>query len=208
MRVMVYDVEVRQGPEKVKGGWDNPEGMGFASCVVYDYSTNLYRFFMTLPHGHIPPSLDRSYQRWLKCRAFLEEATLLVGFNNIRFDDRVIWGNDLVGSPPIRRYDILLEYVKGRFGFESVEEAQEKLGDRTIHDGSFSLDGLAEGTLGLRKTGHGAKAPRLWSAYCFDELLEYNLNDVRLTVRLFDFIKRYGFVRDRAGRTVEMPRPF
>jgi len=38
---VVYDVEVVRGPDKVEGGWDNPEGMGFASAVVYDFKTDL-----------------------------------------------------------------------------------------------------------------------------------------------------------------------
>jgi hypothetical protein len=42
-------------------------------------------------------------------------------------------------------YDLLLEYVKSRLHYEDVAAAENRLGDKAIHDGCFSLDGLAEG---------------------------------------------------------------
>jgi len=64
------------------------------------------------------------------------------------------------------------------------------------------LDGLAEGTFGLHKSGTGAHAPVLYQEGKYAELFAYNLQDVRLTKKLFEFIKEYGFVVDRAGRRI------
>ncbi len=203
MRTLVYDVEVQNPPEKIEGGWDNPEAMKLSSCVIYDSQVDRYMFHL-INVEEAGTVIESDKMRDL--RLCLSQADLLVSFNGIRFDDRVIWGNERKDIPRIPHYDILLEYVRSCFHLPSVEAAEKKLGDKTIHDGSFSLDGLAEGTLGLCKSGHGAKAPDLWSAGRYDELLAYNLNDVRLTWKLFGFIRSYGFVRDRSGLTVVMPR--
>lgn len=205
---VVYDVEVAIHPDMVVGKWGNPEGMGFASAVAYSYKEDRYYFFLHKEGG------DRFVD-------FLHGMTC-VSFNGIHFDSRVIQGNGrLVNSagstksigPPFclgksptvwKNYDILLEYIRSRFNYESVAVAESKLGDRSIHDGSFSLDGLARGTFGLGKTGEGAQAPLLYQDKKYEELLDYNLQDVRLTRKLFDFALQYGYVVDRSGRVVTM----
>lgn len=206
---VVYDVEVVLPPEDVPGGWDNPEGMGFASAVAYEYRTDRYHFFL-------------HEQGKLELIKLLDDR-IAVTFNGVKFDSRVVLGNDRNVSalteytvfPTIAAHkahavkwhdcDLLLLYVQARFGYETVLEAETALGNKKIHDGTFGLDGLVEGTLGLRKIGHGAKAPILYQNLNYDYLLEYNLHDVRLTKKLFDFLRRYGFLLvDRAGRTVRI----
>jgi hypothetical protein len=209
--IIVYDVEVEYGPDDVDGGWDNPEAMGFATAVAYDYSCDMYHFFEGKT-GRLAllKLLDRK---------------LVVTFNGIKFDSRVVLGNgrDLGEGNEIHgylrqdispngakflnefrwnEYDILLEYIKSRFKIPTVAEAEAKLGDKTIHDGSFSLDGLAAGTLGMAKSGHGAFAPVLYRRREFAELFEYNLHDVRLTKKIFDHIIKHKEVIDRNGRHV------
>jgi len=204
-RYVVYDVEVLRDPATVDGAWDNPEALGFASAVVYSYETNRYHFFLHLKQR-------KDLLRFLTGK-------IAVSFNGIKFDSRVLLGNnrELDADGCTRtdgrtgkdilwwdNYDILLEYIKATFGFETVAEAEEKLGDKAIHDGTFSLDGLGEGTLGMRKSGHGAAAPYLYDAGRWLELLAYNLQDVRITKHLFDFVLAHGFVFDRLGRAVKL----
>jgi hypothetical protein len=210
---VVYDVEIAKTVKSVKGGWDNPGGMGFGSAVAYDYFLDQYRFFL-----HDPAELLE-----------LLSGRIAVTFNGVKFDSRVLLGNDRLtksvggGRVQIREnatsppqpggiyfnsswedLDLLLLYVRARFEFADVAEAEEKLGDKSIHDGSFGLDGLAKGTLGLKKTGHGAKAPLLYQAQKYAELLEHNCNDVRLTKMLFDFVRKHGFMVDEANRVVRI----
>ena len=45
MKKFVLDIETLLSPEEVKGGWDNPFGMGFGTAVVYDYDQDQYKFF-------------------------------------------------------------------------------------------------------------------------------------------------------------------
>lgn len=199
---IVYDVEIAKTVESVKGGWDRPADMGFSSAVAYDYFSDQYHFFL-----HDPAELLN-----------MLNGRVAITFNGVKFDSRVLLGNKRLtktvegGRVRIQKnkdlsqeswedFDLLLKYVQSRFGFVDVAEAEEKLGDKAIHDGSFGLDGLAMGTLGLRKTGHGAKAPLLYQAKRYAELFEYNCNDVRLTRKLFDFVRKYGFLVDGANRT-------
>ena len=201
---VVYDVEVAEDPAHVKGGWDNPEEMGFASAVAYDYETNQYEFFLG-------PEQLQALRDYLGGR-------VVVTFNGVKFDSRVILGNrrsaeagtrwsavmDITSEAGagFKDYDLLLQYVRARYDYQDVDQAEARLGDKAIHDGTFGLDGLAEGTLGLRKSGHGAKAPYLYQEGSFGELLAYNLHDVRLTRMLFEFILAHGYLIDRSGRVV------
>ena len=44
--ILVYDIETLRGPDEVEGGWENPEGMGFASAVAYSYLSDQYYMFL------------------------------------------------------------------------------------------------------------------------------------------------------------------
>lgn len=196
---VVYDVEIAKEVDSVPGKWDNPGAMGFASAVTYSYADDRYRFW--LGPEQQAPLCD------FLCRK------MAVTFNGIKFDSRVLMGNSrevyktgatVSGNLSWMNCDLLLEYIKARFGDPDVGRAEKRLGDRAIHDGSFSLDGLSEGTFGLHKTGHGARAPILYQQGKFAELLEYNCQDVRLTRKLFEFIRDHGFCVDRAGRVVRI----
>lgn len=193
----VYDVEIANEVKTVPGKWENPEGLGFASAVVFDYAQDKYTFYLG------PERLDDLLNHL--------NGRVAVTFNGIKFDSRVLLGNDrevdergttTFGEYGWGNYDLLLEYIKARFEFESVLDAESELGNKAIHDGSFSLDGLSEGTFGLHKTGHGANAPILYQELKYDELLDYNLMDVRLTKKLFEFVRQYSFVVDRMGRVI------
>lgn len=197
---VVYDVEIAKSIDEVAGGFNNPGELGFASGVTYDYAKDLYEFFMHEVGGEA-------------LRVKLTNR-IAVSFNGIKFDSRVLLGNDRetnmgFTSSKDRSYmwfnfDILLEFIRGRFNCKDVSEAEVKLGQKGIHDGSFNLDALGKATLGIGKTGHGAHAPILYQKKQYDALLAYNFNDVRITKKLFDFIRRYGYVVDKHGRTVEI----
>lgn len=200
-KCIVYDVEIAKEVNSTPKGWNSPEDLGFASAVAYDYATDQYYFFLH----------DEGRQDLID----LLHGKRAITFNGIKFDSRVVLGNDRCSDRNGRtglkqtwwweNIDLLLEYIKARFDYNNVAEAEARLGDKTIHDGTFGLDGLAEGTLGLNKTGHGAKAPLLYQQRKYAELLAYNLQDVRLTRKLFDFVRVYGYLIDRLGRAVKIP---
>lgn len=201
----VYDVEIAAEVKSVPGGWDNPEAMGFASAVVYEKKLDRYHFFL---HNE---GRDKMIQ--------LLKGQRVVSFNGIKFDSRVVLGNKravypaeglvMLGSAVWANYDILAEYVCARFNLPDVGAAEAKLGDKAIHDGTFGLDALCRNTLGPQyaKSGHGAAAPLLYQAGKFDELLEYNFQDVRITRKLYEFILKYGYVVDGGDRVTRLFKP-
>lgn len=188
--MLIYDIEVMFGPDEIQGGWTNPEGMGFGTAVAYDTEKDQYLFY----------GPDKKQQ-------LIEDLTSVkecVTFNGIKFDDRVLLGNDLIEAP-WKNNDLLLMVVKGKFGCETVAEAEEKYTAKVVHDGSIGLDGLAEGTLGLNKTGHGSKAPDLIKACRWAEVYAYNLQDVRLTRHLWEFYQHGGgFLMDRHRNKINL----
>lgn len=204
---VVYDVEVCWGPNEVPDGWKNPEAMLLASAVVYDYRTKRFHFYYDQQE-----LLDKLNGR------------IVVGFNSVRFDSKVILGNNryelkLFDSPFITtwndeanilflNYDLLIEIVKGKYQLRNHNEVMAKLEDHSIHtDGIISLDGLSKGTLNEAKSGHGADAPMLFRSGRIKELFEYNLHDVLLTKRLFEFALKNGFLRTKSGEHVNVVRP-
>ncbi len=203
--IRVYDIEVIRGPNEVKDGWANPEAMGLAIAVCYDYHLDRYIFYEQAERGRsrLIQHLDGMY---------------VVSFNGVKFDSKILVGNYrrvieedgfLVTRPPSgmekwMNIDLLLLAVQGKYGLDTAEEAYNRLGDRRIHDGSLSLDGIAQGTLGKAKTGLGAKAPLLFNQGIFSELYAYCLEDVRLTRQLFEFAVRNGYLVDRRGTRIEI----
>jgi RNase_H superfamily len=92
----------------------------------------------------------------------------LVDFNGIKFDKLVLAANGIAIPTKIKHYDILAELRK-----EGI---------------SGSLDALASVNCGVFKSGNGALAPILWQHGRIGEVIDYCLNDVRLTKLLMDRI--------------------
>lgn len=189
---VIYDVEVLKGPDEVEGGWENPEAMGFGTAVVYDTAPDRYFFYG-----------PQDKQKLIK---MLHGHRDVVSFNGVRFDNRVLMGNDYLSEDGLwDNTDLLLLAVRAKFpGCADVKEAEDKHGAKAVHDNTLGLDGLAHGTLGRGKTGHGAHAPKLIAAGDWAGVFEYNLEDVRLTYKLWAFAKQYGFLVDRGGTVLRI----
>lgn len=184
---IVYDVETMRGPDEVEGGWDNPAGMGFGCAVAYDITADVFGFYGPDDKQQL---IDLLYNQ------------TVISFNGIKFDNSVLLGNDY--KPQWNDIDLLNEVIKAKFGTANIPDAVKQFGARKVFDTSVNLDGLAGGTLGKYKTGHGAHAPVLLKEGRWAELFEYNLNDVRLTYKLFMFAKRYRFLVDRNRQIVRL----
>jgi len=186
--MLFYDIETLRGPDEVEGGWTNPYGMGFGTAVVFNDKNNLYSFYGPNDAGLLLNNLN---------------SEIVVSFNGIKFDNRVLLGNENKEEYWVD-IDLLLEVVKSKFKVQSVLEAEEKYGNQLIHDGSIGLNGLSQGTLGLSKTGHGAHAPELIKQRKWAEVFSYNLNDVRLTKMLYKYAKKYNRLIDGKGNIIKL----
>lgn len=182
---LIYDLEIiRAIPGKqplpididVCEGWHDHKNMGISVLCAYDYLENRYRVFME----------DNIEEFFRLC----VERQVLIGFNNIHFDNKVLNANKThCGAlPPIfdeKCYDILREVWAGaglgpEFRYPS-------------HAGYGLNDICVRNQLG-RKTGDGSLAPILWQRGERGKVIDYCLNDILLTRRLTDLILAQGYI--------------
>ena len=98
----------------------------------------------------------------------LERADMLIGFTSEHFDLPLLnkyYPGDL---SKIKQLDILKEI-------------------KTSYGRRMKLDQLAEGTLGMKKTGNGFDAVRWWKQGEIAKIREYCLDDVRVTKEIYDY---------------------
>ncbi|HHV55708.1 MAG TPA: helicase [Firmicutes bacterium] len=165
---MVFDVETQRAFDEV-GGRAHIERLGLSVAVLYSTRTREFHAYR-----------EQEVEALL---AALRRADLVVGFNTISFDYRVLRpyaGQDLAAVLPT--LDIL-------------QEVQRELGFR------LSLDHLARETLGVGKSGDGLQAIRWFREGRWDDLVAYCRQDVEVTWNLFRHGWREGVLywRDRQG---------
>lgn len=98
----------------------------------------------------------------------LEHTDILVGFNSDHFDIPVLnkyYPGDLT---KIRSLDLL-------------KEISASLGRRV------KLDAIADGTLGIKKSGSGLDAQKWWKEGNLTKLRDYCLKDVEITKKVLDY---------------------
>jgi DEAD/DEAH box helicase domain-containing protein len=148
---MVLDVESLRGASDV-GGWGNAHLMGIAVAVVWDSLTREARAF-----GE--QDADALF-------AFLRQADLVVGFNIVGFDFKVLSAYDDGTLEHLPVFDILAD-VRRRLGFR------------------LSLAHLAEHTLGAAKSADGLQSLAWVREGRLDLVEEYCRKDVEITAALF-----------------------
>ena len=106
----------------------------------------------------------------------LEKTNVLIGYNSDHFD-----------------IPLLNKYYHGDLtrikSIDLLKEIKQSLGRR------IRLNAVAEGTLGVAKSGKGLDAIKWWNSGDIEKIREYCLNDVRLTKEIYDFALLNGFVR-------------
>lgn len=168
MNYLVYDCEIvkcipdRNNPNNPDleycEGWHDHAGMGVS--VIGFYSSKVDR-------TDFVPGNALSYFEKLAARH-----DRIIGFNSRGFDDKLLTANGI----GIRTHYDLLEEVRIAAGFEADYQSVPK-------GFSYSLDAIARAN-GAAKTGSGVLAPQLWQQGKFQEVIDYCLNDVRITHEL------------------------
>jgi hypothetical protein len=176
MNFICYDLEIvtaippKDGnllPDiKYNQGWQDHANMGISVLCAYSSWDKRYRVFCGDNISELV-NLVKQYE------------PLLVGFNNIAFDDAVIkatagWGFTF---PGVRRYDLLVETWLAA-GLDPVYQ-------HPTHDG-YGLDAICQANFKEGKTGNGALAPVDWQRGNIGSVIDYCLADVRLTKMLFE----------------------
>jgi len=106
----------------------------------------------------------------------LEQAELIIGFNIKEFDFKVLapyYSGDLAKLPVL---DILEEFTK-------------QAGHR------ISLNSLARASLATEKNGTGMQAIDLFAQGKLDQLKKYCLKDVKITYQIYQYIRKFGFIK-------------
>ncbi|WP_035244133.1 DEAD/DEAH box helicase [Desulfonatronovibrio hydrogenovorans] len=169
----VLDIETRLSAQEV-GGWGNSHLMGVSCSVVYDSSSNEFLTFFQEQTDDLGK--------------YLSSFDLVVGFNLIRFDYRVLKGQSGFNFHDLPTLDILADVEK-------------RLGHR------LSLDHLAGHTLGVNKSASGLLALKWWKQGKMDKIIEYCRQDVAITRDLYQFGREQGHLvfQNRSGRKVRIP---
>ena len=118
----------------------------------------------------------------------LFEAEVVVGYNVIKFDYRVLAAYTDRKFNKLRTVD-MFDHLYRRLGFR------------------VSLDAVASATLGAKKIADGCQAVVWWRAGELAKLREYCQQDVRLTHEVYRFGKEnnYVLISDRSGGTRRVP---
>jgi hypothetical protein len=196
MRILVYDCEIKygippRGEDPIDGivyceGWKDFAGMGVSVTGVYDYFADAYRVFC-----------DDNVEEMFYLFA---NADMLVSFNGIGFDDPLLLATYPEYSTVLtKRYDLLVEIWR-------ASGLAPKWGGSVTH-GGYGLDAMGEANFNERKTGHGADAPVNWQRGKIGSVIDYCLNDVRMTKMLLDAVRvNHPLVNPRGG-TLKLRRP-
>ncbi len=169
----VFDLETIRSAEEV-GGWRNSHRMGISVAVVYDSAINDFV-------SYLEPEVD-------KLVSHLASFDLVVGFNNKRFDNRVLSAYTDINLALFPTLDLL-------------EEIHNYLGYR------LSLNRLAEQTLGTKKTADGLQALAWYKQGRIDLIRHYCKKDVEITRDILFHALEQGFLvfTNKAKQMVRLP---
>lgn len=171
--IVIYDLETKHATGEAynnrKITWDDHNLMGISSLCVYDYQTSNYSI-------HMDDNMEDAVTR-------INSADLVVGFNQVGFDEKVLRGAGFELRKDLPNYDLLYEGRRG-MGWRDGDTFPSgcKLQDFLI--GTFGPD--------FGKTGDGAMAPTLYQTKQFGKLITYNMMDVSRTRKLFEHIWVFG----------------
>ena len=176
LRYVVFDLETQRSAQEV-GGWHRADLMGVSCAVIYD---SAFDAFETYLEERVADLIDR-----------LKEADLVVGFNILRFDYRVLRGYSDFDFASLTSLDMLAD-VHRRLGYR------------------LSLQRLAVASLGAEKSADGLQALRWWQEGRMDEIVAYCREDVRLTRDLYRYGRDRGYLLfdNKAGQRVRVPVDF
>ena len=188
--MFIFDIEIANPipPEngqlvpgiKYSRGWNYPATMDIACICVYDYVTDTYRVFGEFELEDF--------------QSFIDRQDISVGFNNIRFDNTVLRACDIKISDS-NSYDILAEI------YNALKSRPKGCKLENVIKANFSTPPT--------KTIDPAEAPILWQRGHHTKVIDYCLNDVKMTKMIFDKIIRSGSIRNPINpeQSLKLKRP-
>ncbi len=149
--ILYFDIETKYLADEV-GGWDKSGEMGISVATSYDSGTGQYYSF---EESNIGELIDQ-----------ILNAGLVVGFNQLRFDYRVLAAYSDADFWSVPSFDMLVAVTA-------------TLGHR------LKLDRIVQATLDAKKTGDGIQAVKWFREGEIERVKEYCLNDTKITRDIF-----------------------
>lgn len=167
------------------GGWGDFENMGISVIGAYDYSEARYRVFCK--------------DNFNEFQYLIDSTDTVIGFNNHGFDDMLCGANG-IKVPREKSYDLLVEIWRSA-GLGTKFQYPSHMG--------FGLDACCSANFKSRKSGHGAMAPVDWQRGNIGSVIDYCVNDVKMTKQLMDKILVSGIIIDPrdSTKTLRIRRP-
>ena len=172
-RFGVMDLETQRLAGEV-GGWGNSHLMMVSVGVVYDSKDDACTAYS-----------DKQVIRLIKA---LNQVDLVIGFNIIRFDYKVLSAYTPQKLNQLPTLDLLMDIYK-RLGFR------------------LSLQALGEATLDAGKSADGLQAVEWWRSGELEKLTSYCVKDVELTRDLFLYGQENGYLlyNNKQGQKLRIP---
>jgi len=179
---VVFDVETRRSAANV-GGWDKAGKMGVSVAVLYDSIADGY---FSYGEDDLPAMLEK-----------MAAADLVIGFNSIRFDYKVL--QPFAAALPAQTLNLANLPT-----LDILRKVYERLNYR------LSLDNLCKATLNAAKSSDGLQALKWWKEGKIAEIAAYCRKDVELThqLYLFGLREQYLLYTNKAGARVRVPVDF
>ena len=170
--IVYFDLETKHSADEV-GGWSHIDKMGMSIGVTYSTARADYKIY-----GE--PEVEELIKE-------LQRADLVVGFNHIRFDYRVLEGYSIFDFSQVPSLDMLIVL-------------NEKLGHR------LKLDSIAQATLGCEKSAEGLQALEWFKQGKMAEIAEYCCFDVKITKLVHEYGAAHGhlFYNNRFGNKLKV----
>ena len=146
--ILYFDIETKYLADEV-GGWDKIPELGISIATSYDSGTGQYYSF---EESNIGELIDQ-----------ILNAGLVVGFNQLRFDYRVLAAYSDTDFWSVPSFDMLVAVVA-------------TLGHR------LKLDSIVQATLNSKKTGDGIQVVKWFRDGEIERVKEYCMNDKKLRV--------------------------
>lgn len=164
---IVYDLETKKTFAEVNGA-DKARQLQVSFLGLYSYTQDKYFSFFEADL----PKLEQ---------ILLVEQPIIVGFNQIHFDNAVI-------QPYFRKLN-----MQSLPQVDILDDIHHTLGFR------IKLESVAQATLGEGKSGSGLDAIRYFREGNFTALAKYCLDDVRITRDIYNYGCRHGYILYTSG---------
>jgi DEAD/DEAH box helicase domain-containing protein len=179
MLEVVLDVETQKTFEEVGGHFPDQLGISFVgTCIRTEPGST----------GEMKGFFEKDLPQLFE---LLEEADIVIGFNNDGFDMPTM----------INYYDGNIRKIPT---VDLLDRIKKSCGHR------ISLDAVAGATFNQHKTGDGLDAIKYYREGRLQELADYCLQDVKLTRELYDYGLKNGFVKfyNKWNRLIDCPVDF